>query len=101
MCVKWWRRVSREEELDQSKAPITRLAGDPDDCECAQEPELLTFSRTRPCRAQAAHDPPAYPGGRSRVPAQRSDLNASRSSDEKISGSSHAAKWPPLSTSLK
>ena len=38
---------------------------------------------------------------RSRVPAQRSDLNASRSSDEKSSGSSHAAKWPPLSTSLK
>jgi hypothetical protein len=36
-----------------------------------------------------------------RVPAQRSDLNASRSSDEKISGSSHAAKWPPFSTSLK
>jgi hypothetical protein len=38
---------------------------------------------------------------RSRVPAQRSDLNASRSSPEKVSGSSHAAKWPPLSTSLK
>ena len=34
-------------------------------------------------------------------PAQRSVLNASRSSDEKISGSSHVAKWPPLSTSLK
>jgi MMPL family len=38
---------------------------------------------------------------RSRTPAQRSDLNAARSSDEKSSGSSHAAKWPPRSTSLK
>ena len=32
---------------------------------------------------------------------QRSGLNAARSSDEKSSGSSQAAKWPPLSTSLK
>src|SRR5580765_7183080 len=62
MRVKGWRRVSGEEELDQSKAPITRLACDPDDCECAQEPELLAFPRTRPCRTQAAHDPSAYPG---------------------------------------
>jgi hypothetical protein len=32
---------------------------------------------------------------------QRSDLNAARSSEENSSGSSQAAKWPPLSTSLK
>ena len=32
---------------------------------------------------------------------QRSDLNAARISLLKSSGSSHAAKWPPLSTSLK
>ena len=32
---------------------------------------------------------------------QRTDANAARSSSEKSSGSSHAAKWPPLSTSLK
>src|SRR5918995_2470893 len=32
---------------------------------------------------------------------QRSDLNAARTSSEKSCGSSHAAKWPPLSTSLK
>ena len=32
---------------------------------------------------------------------QRSDLNAARTSSEKSSGSSQAAKWPPLSTSLK
>ena len=31
----------------------------------------------------------------------RSDLNAARSSFENSSGCSHAAKWPPLSTSLK
>jgi hypothetical protein len=31
----------------------------------------------------------------------RNDLNAARSSWENSSGSSHAAKWPPLSTSLK
>ncbi len=32
---------------------------------------------------------------------QRSELNAARTSAEKSSGSSQAAKWPPLSTSLK
>ena len=32
---------------------------------------------------------------------QRCDANASRISCEKSSGSSQAAKWPPLSTSLK
>jgi hypothetical protein len=32
---------------------------------------------------------------------QRSDLNAARTSVEKSSGSSQAAKWPPLSTLLK
>ena len=32
---------------------------------------------------------------------QRSDLNAARTSAEKSSGSSQAAKWPPRSTSLK
>jgi hypothetical protein len=31
---------------------------------------------------------------------QRSDLNAARISLAKSSGSSHAAKWPPLSASL-
>jgi hypothetical protein len=31
----------------------------------------------------------------------RSDLKAARISVEKSSGSSHAAKWPPFSTSLK
>ena len=31
----------------------------------------------------------------------RSDRKVARTSDEKSSGSSHAAKWPPLSTSLK
>src|SRR6185312_10415495 len=56
MRVKWWRRVSGEEKLDQSKAPIARLARDPDDCECAQEPELLAFPRTRPRRSHLAHD---------------------------------------------
>src|SRR5580704_1809051 len=33
--------------------------------------------------------------------AQRSDLNAARTSVVKSSGCSQAAKWPPLSTSLK
>ena len=33
--------------------------------------------------------------------SQRSDLNAARISSEKSSGSSQAAKWPPLSTLLK
>ena len=33
--------------------------------------------------------------------AQRIESNADRSSAEKSSGSSQAAKWPPLSTSLK
>ncbi len=32
---------------------------------------------------------------------QRNDLKAARTSVEKSSGSSHAAKWPPRSTSLK
>jgi hypothetical protein len=31
----------------------------------------------------------------------RSDLNAARTSPANKSGSSHAAKWPPLSTSWK
>ena len=35
------------------------------------------------------------------VPNQRTDLNAARSSEENSSGSSQAAKCPPLSTSLK
>ena len=35
------------------------------------------------------------------VRRQRSELNAARTSAEKSSGSSQAAKWPPLSTSLK
>src|SRR5207248_4256261 len=36
-----------------------------------------------------------------RIIDQRSELNAARSSVEKSSGSSQAAKWPPLSGSLK
>src|SRR5205085_4975534 len=32
---------------------------------------------------------------------QRNDLKAARTSVEKSSGSSHAAKWPPRSTSFK
>jgi len=67
MRVKGWRRVSRKEELDQSKAPSTRLAGDPDDCECAEEPELLTFPRTRPRHGRLAHD-------RQRIEAAARDL---------------------------
>ena len=35
------------------------------------------------------------------VADQRSGSNALRTSVAKSSGSSHAAKWPPLSTSLK
>jgi TolB protein len=38
---------------------------------------------------------------RGRVGGQRSELNTARTSVEKSSGSSQAAKWPPLSTSLK
>ena len=50
------------------------------------------------CRiAGGAHEPYAPPV---RVD-YRIELNADRSSDEKSSGSSQAAKWPPLSTSLK
>src|SRR5438132_1100372 len=89
MRVKGWRRVPREEELNQSKAPITRLAGDPDDCECAEEPELLTFPRTRPCRSPLAHDcqriqPPHAPRcpfrarAQGRVLVQMSPLGALR-----------------------
>ena len=33
--------------------------------------------------------------------SHRSELNAARISRAKISGSSHAAKWPPFSASLK
>ena len=39
--------------------------------------------------------------GRPRPRAQRSDLNAVRSSAANSFGSSQAAKWPPLSTTLK
>src|SRR5438128_1632223 len=67
MGVKGWRRVPREQELDQSKAPITRLARDADDCECAEEPELLTFSRKRRRRSELAHD-------RQRIRAAARDL---------------------------
>jgi hypothetical protein len=38
---------------------------------------------------------------RTRCPDQRSDRKAARSSSEKSCGCSQAAKWPPLSTSLK
>ena len=38
---------------------------------------------------------------RARTTRHRSDLNAARSSDAKSAGSSHAAKCPPRSTSLK
>jgi len=56
MRVKRWRGMSWKEKLDQSKAPITRLGRHPDDRECAEEPELLTFSRTRPRRGHRTHD---------------------------------------------
>jgi pimeloyl-ACP methyl ester carboxylesterase len=39
--------------------------------------------------------------GRGDLGTQRTDANAARSSSEKSSGSSQAAKWPPLSTALK
>jgi hypothetical protein len=39
-------------------------------------------------------------GGHESLPL-RSDLNAARSSVVKSSGSSQAAKWPPLAVSLK
>jgi len=42
-----------------------------------------------------------FDGGAHSNLLQRSVLNAARSSLVKISGSSQAAKWPPLSTSLK
>ena len=50
--------------------------------------------------------PPQASGGEraqdaSRTSRQRSDRNAARISVAKSSGSSQAAKWPPLSTSLK
>ena len=48
--------------------------------------------------AKAARDDSSY---RFRARHYRSDLNAARSSDAKSAGSSHAAKWPPRSTSLK
>src|SRR5437763_16890354 len=56
MRVKRRRGVPWKEELDQSKAPITRLARHPHDRECAEEPELLAFPRTRPRRGHLAHD---------------------------------------------
>ena len=43
----------------------------------------------------------AAPNQSSEVGFHRSDLKASRTSVEKSSGSSQAAKWPPLSASLK
>jgi hypothetical protein len=46
MRVQGRRRVPREKELDQGEATIARLSRDADDCECAEEPELLTFTRT-------------------------------------------------------
>ena len=51
----------------------------------------------------ANHDTPhlCTPCAPSLIVNQRRDLNAARSSLAKSSGSSHAAKWPPLSTSLK
>ena len=39
-------------------------------------------------------------GAHDELPSSRSDLNAARSSPAKISGSSHAAKCPPLGASL-
>ena len=47
---------------------------------------------------QAAHATRARAARRT---DQRSELNAARTSCVKSSGSSQAAKWPPLSTSLK
>jgi hypothetical protein len=44
---------------------------------------------------------PPSDGMRSAAFIYRSDRNAARSSSENSSGSSQAAKWPPLSASLK
>src|SRR5262249_47028298 len=43
----------------------------------------------------------AAPGGTPQLHYLRSGLKPARSSSTKSSGSSQAAKWPPLSTSLK
>src|SRR6266567_6253851 len=55
MRMKRWRGVPWKEKLDQCEAPVTRLARHPDDRECAEEPKLLTFPRTRPGRGQLTH----------------------------------------------
>ena len=52
-------------------------------------------------RAEQAHVPRPPSSRMAEDADQRSDLNAARTSSEKSSGSSQAAKWPPLSTSLK
>ena len=53
---------------------------------------LLNFTSYSRRLGHAAHHEP---------PFVLSDLNAARTSSEKSSGSSQAAKWPPLSGSLK
>jgi catechol 2,3-dioxygenase-like lactoylglutathione lyase family enzyme len=81
-------RSSREPDPHPGAALRTRCGGSP--------PSWLA---TRP--------QPGQTGGARQVARaallthQRSDLNAARSSAEKSSGSSQAAKWPALSASLK
>lgn len=43
MGMKRRRRVARKQELDQSKAPINYLPGDPDRCQRANEPQPLAL----------------------------------------------------------
>ena len=61
----------------------------------ADRAHLVSMNRGRGRRAvsHAAHEPTSI--------GQRNDLNAARISSENSSGSSHAAKCPPFSASLK
>jgi hypothetical protein len=76
------------ERVDPMSRKLTRP---PDEIEILDEEEIIGLCsyRTPPekSRRQGRH--------------QRSELNAARSSAANSSGSSQAAKWPPLSTSLK
>ena len=78
-------RANLEVVLDQL---IPRLAGT---LRQAHEADVLTFTLTAAPQQKVGCDPAR----------QRSDRNAARMSVEKSSGSSQAAKWPPLSTSWK
>ena len=60
-------------------------------------------SSAGPSGSELSHSVAPPSGGmcRRRNAVYRSDRNAARTSVAKSSGSSQAAKWPPLSTSLK